>query len=346
MKKIYVVVAWVLLLVFSSCEQPSQDGKIMSVNGLLNAEDMGVTLSHEHVLVDWIGADSTGYHRWNRADVVQQVLPHFIEVKEKGVETIIEFTPAYLGRDPIVLLELSQQSGIQVLTNTGYYGAVDNRFIPDHAFEESSEEIAQRWIDEFNHGIDGSELRPGFMKISVAEESELSDLHRKIVNAAIITHLETGMVIASHTIGDIPAFEQIDLLKSGGVSPNAWIWTHAQSGSLEANVEAASEGAWIGLDSVTFNTEQESDERGSIDWYANRINHLRQEGYLNQVLISHDAGWYEPDEENGGDFRGYTDIFDYLLPALTELGFTENEIHQLLVDNPREAFSIRVRTNQ
>lgn len=346
MNKVNLILPALFLLIFSSCERPSQDGKFMSVNGLLSSEQIGVTLSHEHVLVDWIGADSTGYHRWSRADVVERVLPFFLEAKENGVETIIEFTPAYLGRDPFVLLELSQQSGVKVLTNTGYYGAVDNRFMPGHAFEESTEEIAQRWIDEFNHGINGSELRPGFMKISVAEEVELSDFHQKIVNSAMLTHLETGMVIASHTIGDIPALEQIELLKAGGVSPEAWIWTHAQTGSLEGNMEAASEGAWIGLDNVTFNADQESDERGSIDWYANRINQLKEEGFLNRILISHDAGWYDPDEENGGDFRGYSDIFEYLLPALAELGFTEDEIHQLLVENPKQAFSLRVRTNQ
>ena len=125
---------------------------------------MGITLSHEHVLVDWIGADSTGYHRWNRENVVDKVLPYFLEAKEQGVQTIIEFTPAYLGRDPHILLELSKRSGIQVLTNTGYYGAVDNRFMPGSAYDQSADDIARLWVGEFNSGIDGSGVRPGFLK--------------------------------------------------------------------------------------------------------------------------------------------------------------------------------------
>jgi phosphotriesterase-related protein len=64
---------------------------------------------------------------------------------------------------------------------------------------------------------------------------------------------------------------------------------------------------------------------------------------LNKVLISHDAGWYKPGEKEGGDFRGYTNIFTALLPLLKEKGFTENDMQQLLVKNPAAAFAISVR---
>jgi len=335
-KSIMGVIPALFLLLMVSCQPAEEDLQIITVNGSIFSTDMGTTLMHEHVMVDWIGADSTGYHRWDRTEVVERVLPYFLEAGEKGVQTIIEFTPAYLGRDPFILQELSQRSGIQIITNTGYYGAVDDNFIPAHAYDESAEELAARWIEEFVHGIDGSELRPGFMKISVGSDEPLSELHQKIVDAAAITHLETGMTIASHTIGDIPALEQIDQLKNNGVSPQAWIWTHAQSGSLEANLEAAREGAWIALDNVNAGAD-------NIEMYAQRIEAIKNEGFLDQILISHDAGWYDVGEPDGGDFRGYTDIFEFLLPELSERGFSEDEIHQLLVKNPQEAFSLRIR---
>jgi len=345
-RRIFLVAAVPLFFLCYSCQDYSDTDQFMSVNGLTDADSMGVTLSHEHILVDWIGADSTGYHRWNRENVVDKVLPYFLEAKEQGVQTIIEFTPAYLGRDPHILLELSKRSGIQVLTNTGYYGAVDNRFMPGSAYDQSADDIARLWVGEFNSGIDGSEVRPGFIKTSVGEQVSLSNLHQKILSAAIKTHLETGMVIASHTIGDIPAFEQIEMLEAGGVSPEAWIWTHAQSGSPEANIEAAKKGAWIALDNVRYRPEAEDGESGTISWYVDRISQLKNEGLLNRVLISHDAGWYDPDRENGGEFRGYTDLFEYLIPELTEAGFSEEEINQLLVKNPASAFRIDVRKTE
>jgi phosphotriesterase-related protein len=66
---------------------------------------------------------------------------------------------------------------------------------------------------------------------------------------------------------------------------------------------------------------------------------------LHKILISHDAGWYRPGEKEGGNFTGFTNIFKELLPLLHKRGFTDNDIQQLLVNSPAEAFAIRVRKN-
>ncbi len=98
-------------------------------------------------------------------------------------------------------------------------------------------------------------------------------------------------------------------------------------------------GAWISLDNVNLNRQQGSEY--DVAWYADRIQDLKKAGFLNRVLISHDAGWYKPGEENGGSFRGFTGIFTSLIPALKELGFSQEDINLLLELNPRKAFSIR-----
>jgi phosphotriesterase-related protein len=271
-----------------------------------------------------------------------RVLPFFEEIKQMGVKSFVDCSPAYLGRDPYVLRELSERSGISILTNTGYYGAVDNRFIPPHAWEESASVLATRWINEYNQGIDGSGVKPGFIKIGVREEGALSDLHRKLVMAAAITHRETGLTIKSHTGGDIPAFGQIEILMQEGVSPSAFIWTHAQGGSLEKQIEAATLGAWISLDGVNI-SGRDGEGTGNMDWYVERLTLLKNAGVLNRVLVSHDAGWYDAGEPNGGGFRNYADIHRYLIPALMDKGFTVAEIDQLLRMNPAQAFEVRIR---
>lgn len=342
----FVIIFLLLTFTNSYAEEIStseNEPQIMTVTGPIPASELGTTLTHEHVLVDWIGADSTGYHRWDRSDVINRMQPYFEEVRDLGFHTVFECTPSYLGRDPFLLRELSENTGFRFVTNTGYYGAVDNRFIPAHAWKESAEELAARWIDEFNNGIDGSDIRPGFMKISVAGEGALSDLHRKIVTAAAITHLETGLTIISHTGGSDPAAEQVDLLKDLGVDPSAWVWAHAQSGDLNTQIDLAMEGAWISLDNFNYDPDREVDDQGNLDWFRERLMALKNENLLNRVLISHDAGYYNPDEEDGGPTRGYTAISRYLLPALLEDGFTQDEISQLLIHNPAEAFGIRVR---
>ncbi len=159
----------------------------------------------------------------------------------------------------------------------------------------SAAELADLWIDEFRHGIEGSGVKPGF--------------------------------------------EQIEVLKAQGIDPSSFIWVHAQGGSLEGNMRAAKAGAWISLDNVNAGTKQGSNY--DISWYAQRIGALKNAGLLHRVLISHDAGWYSPGEENGGDFRGFTALFSHLIPMLEEAGFSDGEVKQLLVENPMAAYSLR-----
>ena len=327
-----------LLLGLLSCKQEPEQ-VIMTVLGPIPASALGKTLSHEHILVDFIGADSTGYHRWDRQDVVDKVLPYLTEIKEYEVSAFMECTPAYVGRDPWLLRTLSEQTGLHMLTNTGYYGAHANHFIPASFDELTAEELAQVWVDEFENGIEGSGVRPGFIKIAVDGDDTLSREHHKIITAAALAFQKTGLVIASHTGPDAPAFEQISVLQSHDVDPSNFIWVHAQGGSLEGNIKAAQLGTWISLDNVNLNREEGSEY--DVAWYAKRIKDLKDAGYLHKVLISHDAGWFKPEEPDGGLFRGFTDIFTALIPALERSGFSPEEINLLLEVNPGRAFIIR-----
>ena len=340
MKRSYIyLVLFFTLSVIHSCK-PDAVEFIMTVNGPIDPSYMGTTLVHEHLLVDFIGADSTGYHRWDKDEVVEIVTPYLSEIQNLKVNTLIECTPAYVGRDPLLLQKLSEKTGLHLITNTGYYGAGNNRFLPQAFYEISAKELAALWIEEYENGIEGSGVKPGFIKIAVGASDTLSNEHVKIITAAALTHMQTGLVIASHTGPDKPAFEQIKVLQSYGIDPSTFIWVHAQRGTLKGNFRAARAGSWISLDNV--NLQRESGSNFSMEWYADRIVALKEANLLHRVLISHDAGWYSPGEESGGNFRGFTAIFTNLIPILEEHGLSPEELNQLLVINPREAFTIRV----
>lgn len=338
MKSILFIAFLTVSMFFCSCSQEEKK-IIVTVRGPIPASEMGITLVHEHVLVDFAGADSTGYHRWDKDQVVEKVLPYLKEIQKLGVNTLFECTPAYVGRDPWVLKALSEKTGMNLVTNTGYYGARGNWYLPGEFYSLSAEELSQIWIQEHLHGIEGSGVKPGFIKIAVDGDDLLSPDHRKIITAAALAHQETGLTIASHTGPDRPAFAQIKVLQSYGIDPSSFIWVHAQRGSLEGNIKAARIGSWISLDNV--NAKRPEGSEYDISWYANRIDALRKADVLHRVLISHDAGWYSPGEEKGGEFRGYTALFEHLIPALKEAGFSRQELDLLLVDNPVEAFGIR-----
>jgi phosphotriesterase-related protein len=330
--KLHFFYLCLFLLFVSSCSK--NESGIITVTGKIPAGALGKTLHHEHLLVDFIGADSTGYHRWNKDSVAERLLPYLLELKKLGYKTLVECTPAYLGRDPELLHMLSKESDIQLLTNTGYYSAVEGKFLPRHTFDETAVQLANRWIEEAKNGIEHTGIFPGFIKISV-DRKPLEAINRKVVEAACLTHKATGLTIMSHTGLAVPAFQQLEILKEHGVHPSAFIWTHAHNETdFNKYLEAAQQGAWIAFDN--FRPDR-------LERYVDFSLFMKKHGLLHKVLFSHDAGWYRPGEPGGGNFRGFTEIEDILIPALRENGLSQQDIHQLFVLNPAETFKIRTR---
>jgi phosphotriesterase-related protein len=303
-------------------------GGVETATGPVAPERLGLTLMHEHVLVDFIGAEAVSASRYDADEVFRIVLPHLQQVKRLGCETLVECTPAYLGRDPRLLRRLSEASGVQILTNTGYYGAANDKHVPKHAFEESAEQLAARWVREARDGIDGTGVKPAFMKIGV-DGAPLSAIDAKLVRAAALTHRDTGLAIASHTGSGAAAMEELDILAREQTPASAFIWVHAQSERDTAfHVRAAKRGAWVELDGISD---------ASLDRHVSLVQSMKAAGLLGQTLVSHDAGWYHVGEPKGGTFRPFDTLFTKFVPALRAAGFTEAETRQLLVDNPRRA---------
>lgn len=323
------------ILIMFSCNREASF-TIHTCRGEMPVKDLGKTLTHEHILVDFIGADSTGYHRWNREEVIARVTPFLQEIKAHGYQTLFECTPAYLGRDPLLYKELSVRTGLNIITNTGYYGAINNKFLPAHAFTESVDQLADRWISEFNHGIEGSGIKPGFIKIAIDRDSVVSGMHEKLVRAAARTHLATGLTIASHTGPAAGAYREAEIIRSEGVSLEAFIWVHALEGDVRDNIALAIQGMWISYDKM-------NEQPQTLELFMEHLLGMKEANLLHKLLLSHDAGWYKPGQENGGTFRSFTAIETVLLPKMKESGFSEEEIQMLLVKNPEQAFGIRIR---
>ncbi len=334
--RIYLIcVLLISIISLSRCRDKPAEGIIMTVNGPVSASQLGISLTHEHVLVDFIGADSVSESRWNREEVIKVAIPFIRQVQDLGCKSIFECTPSYLGKDPLILKALSDSTGMNFITNTGYYGAgQNNKYIPDHGFSESDGQLSQRWIKEWEEGINETGIKPGFIKIAVIGDP-LTDMDIKLVRAAAKTHLETGLTIASHTGPAALAFEEIGILKNEGVSPEAFIWVHAGSEKdINKLVDGAREGAWVSIDNLNEN---------NVADIAAKVNDLKVKGVLGKVLLSHDAGWFDPAKKNGGEYRGYNTLFEKLIPALKYKGLTEEEINTLLVKNPADAFQVRIR---
>lgn len=305
----------------------------MTVRGPLSVNRMGRTLVHEHILCDFIGADKTGKHRYDPQEVINVVKPFLLDLKEAGFSTFIDCTPAFIGRDVEILRKLSEETGLYILTNTGYYGSAEDRYVPSHAWEETAEQLAERWIKEWEAGIEGTGIKPGFVKIGV-DGGPLSEIDRKLVRAGIITHRRTGLPLACHTGEKQCALEVVEEVLKSGMDPSAFILVHADALDEEDLDKLSQTGIWLEYDGVS---------PSNIDKYLKLLNRAEERGYLGRVLLSQDAGWYWVGEEKGGveKFRPYTTIAQQLVPALRKSGFSQALIDKLLIESPAKAFRIR-----
>ena len=309
-------------------------GWTYAVTGRIDTSALGVMLPHEHVLVDFVGADKVSSDRYDAEAVFRSVLPHLQGFKRAGGQSLAECTPAFLGRDVALLLRLSKASGVTLLTNTGYYGAAQDKYVPAHALDETPDRLAARWTAEFEHGIDGTGVRPGFIKTGI-DAGPLSAIDRKLVRAAAICHRSTGLVICCHSGDGTAAFEAMDVLKDEGVSPEAFVWVHAQNEKVAArHVEAARRGAWVSLDGF---------RPARTDEYAGAVAGLVKAGQVGRILISQDAGWYRVGEPGGGEFTPYTALYERLVPALRQQGLTEAQVRTVIAANPARAFAVQRR---
>ncbi len=328
LNNVFIVLAVLLI----SCST----NEVHKVNTVLGEKEYGSNktwLSHEHLLVDFIGAEQYDPNAWDRKTVIAALTPYLNDVQSNNVDVFVDPTPPYLGRDVLLLREIAKEFEIDIVTNTGLYGAYENKYIPSSALSMSAQEIAEMWITEFLYGIENTDIKPGFMKISVDAQDTLDTMHVKLVKAAALTHIATGMIIASHTGPAVGLWPQLDILKKMNVHPSAFIWVHAQNeNDYSEYLKAARTGVWISFDGLGWELEN----------HVEKIIYARKQGFLNQVLISHDAGWYDPQKESQ-QIVGYTNIFEELIPTLQENGFTQQELDQLLKINPVRAFGIKKR---
>ncbi len=325
--------AFLLVAITVGCELHNKQAYIQTVKGEQQLLKNQIWLTHEHILVDFIGADSIQQTRWNHDSIIKGIIPLFDELKKFNVSFFVDATPNYLGRDVKLLEKIADKTGINIITNTGLYGARSDKFIPEFAKKISAEELAEKWINEYHNGIEGTIIKPGFIKIGIDNADTLSPLHQKLVRAACLTHLQTGLSIASHTGEASGLWPQLEILKEMGVSPDAFIWVHAQAEENANNyVKAAKIGCWISMDGMGWEMEK----------HIEKILFAKNNGILDRIIISHDAGWYDP-QKKVQDIKPYTDIFTKFYPELKSLGFSEVEWNMLISENPAKAFQIGIR---
>jgi phosphotriesterase-related protein len=233
-----------------------------------------------------------------------------------------------------VLRELAQASGLHIVTNTGYYGGMNDKFVPQHAHHESAEQLAARWIGEWKNGIEDTGVKPGFIKIGIDEipetATQLSDMDAKLVRAAAQASRACGLSVTCHTGGGQGGYVAAQLFIAEGGDPARLVLAHSDGHGHEFNRKIAALGSWVSFDGIGYRPLEEhlSIVLPLLDEFADRI------------LLSMDRGWWWVGEPKGGTIKNYNYLSDTFLPALRKAGVNEAVIRQLTIENPARVFGI------
>jgi len=311
---------------------------INTVLGTISEEKLGKTLMHEHIIVNMLGRNLRE-KTYTTEEVVNFILPYLKDVKSKGCSTIVEPTPEGVGRDLEILKQCSAKSGINLITCTGAWdgGASKGICVPVGPIEKSIDEIASIWIGEFQEGIEGTNIKPGFIKMALGDEGKVFPLQEKLLRAAIKTSKKTGMRIHCHVFQKPSVKRTVEILEEENLPFDNFIWVHADACyNIPMMIEYAKRGMWIQFDGIAYAKDFER--------YPPAIKKLQEEKLLSKVLFGQDSGYFavkeNKDENTNQNIKPYAMFFDDFIPFMEKNGIEVQLIDKIITDNSRRALTL------
>lgn len=306
--------------------------RVMTVRGPVDPEELGVTLSHEHLLMDAWGIRELYEAILDNEDLAADEAKLFAAA---GGGTICEPTNVGLRRDPEGLRRISERSGVHVVMGSGWYR---ERVYPAYVYEELPDQLADRLVTELVHGVGDTGIKPGFVGEIGTERYHITPAEERVFRAAGRAHRRTGCPIMTHTThwGEL-ALEQLDVLAEEGVNPKNVIISHLGDRiGVSWWLPIADRGAWLDIDNLAFIAGY-----APLSVRADNVAELCALGLVDQIMLSSDIAELGQLTFYGGP--GYANVINNFLPLLRDRGVTEEQIHTMLVSNPARAFSYELQ---
>jgi phosphotriesterase-related protein len=306
---------------------------IQTTSGPVPIEQVGIILPHEHLFTDLRGPLAPSYATAELNDVSRVMTPLLEDARKQGIGVLVECSSVGVGRNVNLCAQLADASGVQVVVPTGVY--CRDAYAPAEYVDMTETDLTMWMIHELSDGIDGTGIRAGFIKLACDDEP-LSPFQKRLHQAAATASLCTGAALAVHIPSGERALELADLYSAVGMPLNRFIWVHAQSESdLALHVELAQRGVYVEYDSV-------GGDPADNQQLIRNIAVLCSEKCFDNILLSQDAGWYQPGEWSGGTQKPYTHLTNCFIPALLSAGIPEPFIRKLTRDNPFNALAMPI----
>ena len=343
-------------------------GKAQTVLGLIEGDELGVTLPHEHLIMEHVQANYNEpvtasdkamsrkpvsleilhWLRYNRAGNIdnmllsdeQEAIDEAMPFKKAGGGTIVDVTNVGMYRDPKSLARVSRTTGLHIIMGAGYYLASSH---PADMSAKTEEEITEEIVRDVNVGVGDTGIRAGLIG-EIGCSWPLLDNERKSLRASARAQKLTGAPLNIHPgrKNNIAALEAIKILDDAGADLSRTVISHidVRVRDHSERIKVAKAGCyleydcfgWLGPAPLTLYQDSDIDLPSDMQ----RIYEIRQlitEGYLNQILISHDVCHKEQRARYGG--IGYDHISNYVKPMMLKKGMTEEQVNTITVENTK-----------
>lgn len=332
---------------------------IMTVNGVIGKEELGITSPHEHALIDirnqypgecvpgslgWDGKVSKAHYDLLMSDpyalrdnlVLEDEELAVAEVElfaKAGGQTFVDVTPYGIGRDVRFLKRLSDKTGLHVVAACGFYTADAH---PERVSGMTVEELADEMVEELTKGIDGTDFKAGIIG-EIGTSMVIHEDEIKVLKAAALAHTQTGAPVMVHLCPWTKhGIRVIDILESHGVSPQHICICHTDVLLDVKDMQAIlKRGVYLEFDNFgkEFTT---GSAYGRFPSDAERMEvfyQLIEAGYVNQLLFSCDVCLKNLLATHGGP--GYGHILLKIQDMIREkYENAEAILKTVLVDNP------------
>jgi phosphotriesterase-related protein len=309
---------------------------VETVNGPVDAEELGVTLIHEHFrTVDEAGRFQFP-HLYDEQREWEAAMHEANGVKGHGVKTVVEPSAMFLYRDAAFSKRVADESGLQVVLATGVY-SYDH--LPQFLLHRDEDAVAAIFVHEIEQGIQGTGIKAAFIKCA-ADEPGVTPNVEKIHRAAARASIQTGRPIMAHSR---PAggtgLEQMRIFEEEGVDPTKVQVAHTgDTDDLDYIERLLDTGCWIGMDRYGLDLFLPTEQRQKT------VLALLEQGHAERMFLSQDycctIDWFPLEVQeylkaNEVPDWSMTFLFERVIPELRERGMTDEQLDQMMVENPK-----------
>jgi phosphotriesterase-related protein len=317
--------------------------EVQTVQGAVDAGDLGIVLAHEHVRF----RDEAVAEQWpGRYDDQLELDAALVAVratKEHGVKTIVDATAMFGGRDVSFMKRVADETGVRIVACTGIYSY---DYLPHYFENRDIDVMADHFVEDIEAGIQGTAIRAAFLKCA-ADAAGVTEHVEKIHRAIARASVQTGAPIMAHSmpaVGTGP--RQVEIFQEEGVDMAKVQIAHCGDTDDVDYIEALlAKGVYVGLDRYGLEMYLPMDRRNAT------AAELLRRGHAERLMISQDfcasIDWFPPEAaeafEASGGIRNWsmTLVFDEVVPWLRAQGVMDDASYDTIFrENPRRWLTI------